>query len=65
MFESVLRTSCEIIEFGWNKDKSPVDTFIMGLAACIRERNDSEENVSLFLVILKRRRGHELLFLHS
>ncbi|CAK9172101.1 unnamed protein product [Ilex paraguariensis] len=27
MFESVLKTSCEIIEFGWSKDRSPVDTF--------------------------------------
>ncbi|KAF5951635.1 hypothetical protein HYC85_009579 [Camellia sinensis] len=30
MFESVLKTSCEIIEFGWSKDQSPVDSFIMG-----------------------------------
>lgn len=43
MFESVLTTSCEIIEFGWSKDRSPVDTFIMGLATSIRERNDYEE----------------------
>ncbi|XP_010272166.1 PREDICTED: phosphatidylinositol 4-kinase alpha 1-like isoform X2 [Nelumbo nucifera] len=43
MFESVTKTSCEIIEFGWSKDRAPVDTFIMGLAASIRERNDYEE----------------------
>ncbi|PSS29414.1 Phosphatidylinositol 4-kinase alpha 1 like [Actinidia chinensis var. chinensis] len=43
MFESVLKTSCEIIEFCWSKDRSPVDTFIMGLATSIRERNDYEE----------------------
>ncbi|CAL5377227.1 unnamed protein product [Camellia sinensis] len=43
MFESVLKTSCEIIEFGWSKDRSPVDSFIMGLATSIRERNDDEE----------------------
>ncbi|XP_051136769.1 phosphatidylinositol 4-kinase alpha 1-like [Andrographis paniculata] len=43
MFESVLKTCCEIIEFGWAKDRSPVDTFIMGLATSIRERNDFEE----------------------
>ncbi|KZV17745.1 hypothetical protein F511_01554 [Dorcoceras hygrometricum] len=43
MFDSVLKTCCEIIEFGWVKDRSPVDTFIMGLAASIRERNDYEE----------------------
>lgn len=46
MFESVLKTSREIIEFGWTKDRSPVDTFIMGLATSIRERNDYEEEVS-------------------
>ncbi|KAF9609104.1 hypothetical protein IFM89_013358 [Coptis chinensis] len=43
MFGSVIRTSCEIIEYGWNKDRGPVETFIMGLAASIRERNDYEE----------------------
>ncbi|KAK3023015.1 hypothetical protein RJ639_045009, partial [Escallonia herrerae] len=43
MFESILRTSCEIIEFGWSKDRSPVDTFIAGLATTIRERSDYEE----------------------
>ncbi|KAL3621224.1 Phosphatidylinositol 4-kinase alpha 1 [Castilleja foliolosa] len=43
MFESVLKTCCEIIEFGWEKDRAPLDTFIMGLATSIRERNDYEE----------------------
>ncbi|EPS69994.1 hypothetical protein M569_04764 [Genlisea aurea] len=43
MFESILRTCCEIIEYGWTKERSPVDTFIMGLAASIREQNDYEE----------------------
>ncbi|KAG9443264.1 hypothetical protein H6P81_014604 [Aristolochia fimbriata] len=43
MFESVTQTSCEIIEFGWSKDRAPVDTFIMGLASSIRERSDYEE----------------------
>ncbi|CAK9143185.1 unnamed protein product [Ilex paraguariensis] len=45
MFESVLKTCCEIIEFGWSKGRSPVDIFIMGLATSIRERNDYEEEV--------------------
>ncbi|XP_071689006.1 phosphatidylinositol 4-kinase alpha 1-like [Rutidosis leptorrhynchoides] len=43
MLDSVLKTSCEIIEYGWNKDRTPVDTFIMGLATSIREHNDYEE----------------------
>ncbi|PIN22119.1 Phosphatidylinositol 4-kinase [Handroanthus impetiginosus] len=43
MFESVLKTCSAIIEFGWSKDRSPVDTFIMGLASSIRERNYYEE----------------------
>ncbi|KAL3538950.1 hypothetical protein ACH5RR_002316 [Cinchona calisaya] len=43
MFQSVLKTTCEIIEFGWTKDRSPVDTFIMGLATSLRERNDYGE----------------------
>ncbi|KAK9114010.1 hypothetical protein Syun_020807 [Stephania yunnanensis] len=43
MFESVTKTSCEIVEFGWSKDRAPIDTFVMGLAASIRERNDYEE----------------------
>lgn len=43
MFESVMKTSCQIIELGWTKDRAPVDTFIMGLATSIRERIDYEE----------------------
>lgn len=43
MFESVMKTSCEIIESCWTKERAPVDTFIMGLATSIRERNDYEE----------------------
>ncbi|KAJ0229393.1 Phosphatidylinositol 4-kinase alpha 1 [Hirschfeldia incana] len=45
MIESIFKTSCEIIESGWDKDRAPVDTFIMGLASSIRERNDYEEQV--------------------
>lgn len=47
MFGSVLKTCCEIIEFGWARDRSPLDTFIMGLATSIRERNDYDEGVSI------------------
>lgn len=43
MFDSVLKTSFDIIEYGWTKDRAPVDTFIMGLATSIREHNDYEE----------------------
>ncbi|XP_078444700.1 phosphatidylinositol 3- and 4-kinase family protein [Wolffia australiana] len=43
MFDAITRFSCEIIEFGWSKDKALVDTFIMGLAAYLRERNDYDE----------------------
>ncbi|KAJ8767237.1 hypothetical protein K2173_013634 [Erythroxylum novogranatense] len=45
MFESVVKTSCQIIESGWSKDRAPIDTFIMGLAASIRERNDYDDQV--------------------
>ncbi|XP_022744910.1 phosphatidylinositol 4-kinase alpha 1-like isoform X2 [Durio zibethinus] len=45
MFDIVLKTCCEIIESGWMKDRAPIDTFIMGLATSIRERNDYEEQV--------------------
>ncbi|KAJ9152673.1 hypothetical protein P3X46_026216 [Hevea brasiliensis] len=45
MFDTVMHTSCQIIESGWTKDRSPVDTFIMGLATSIRERNDYDEQV--------------------
>ncbi|KAL9238192.1 hypothetical protein vseg_012653 [Gypsophila vaccaria] len=43
MFESVHRVCCEIIEFGLGNERSPVDAFIMGLASCIRGRNDYDE----------------------
>ncbi|CAH2057891.1 unnamed protein product, partial [Thlaspi arvense] len=41
--QSVFKTSCEIIESGWAKDRALVDTFIIGLASVIRERNDDKE----------------------
>lgn len=53
MFESVLKTSCEIIKFGWSKDRAPVETFVTGLAASICEQNDYEEVVSSFLLFVK------------
>ena len=45
MFQSVLKATCEIIEYGWIKERPPVDTFIMGLATSFRERKDYEEEV--------------------
>ncbi|KAJ0935573.1 putative 1-phosphatidylinositol 4-kinase [Helianthus annuus] len=45
MFESVLKSSCEIIKYGWTKDPHAVDTFIKGLAANIRQHNDYEEEI--------------------
>ncbi|GLT58161.1 hypothetical protein SLA2020_310800 [Shorea laevis] len=45
MYESVLKTCCQIIESGWAKDRAPVDTFILGLSTSIRERNDFDEQV--------------------
>ncbi|XP_062212194.1 phosphatidylinositol 4-kinase alpha 1-like [Phragmites australis] len=44
LFEAVVKLSCEIIEFGWTKDRALVDTFIMRLAAYVREQNDYEED---------------------
>ncbi|KAL0536256.1 hypothetical protein IC582_025199 [Cucumis melo] len=43
MFETVSKTMCGIIESCWTKERAPVDTFIMGLTASIRGRNDYEE----------------------
>lgn len=54
MFESVLTTCCEIIESCWTKDRAPVDTFIMGLATSIRDRNDSEEQVGCLRLLSER-----------
>lgn len=48
MFEAITKISCDIIQFGWSTDRALVDTFIMGLASCIRERNDCDEQVSNF-----------------
>ncbi|KAK4747747.1 hypothetical protein SAY87_014333 [Trapa incisa] len=45
MVDSVMKTSLEVIEYGWSRDRAPVDTFIMGLAASIRERIDHDEQV--------------------
>ncbi|XP_022947644.1 phosphatidylinositol 4-kinase alpha 1-like isoform X2 [Cucurbita moschata] len=46
MFETVSKTMCEIVESCWTKERAPVDTFIMGLTASIRGRNDYEEQVN-------------------
>uniref|UniRef100_A0A0D6QSE9 1-phosphatidylinositol 4-kinase n=1 Tax=Araucaria cunninghamii TaxID=56994 RepID=A0A0D6QSE9_ARACU len=43
MFESVTRTCCDIITFGWNKDRAPIESFILALATNIRERLDYGE----------------------
>jgi phosphatidylinositol 4-kinase len=51
LFEAVVKLSCEIIEFGWTKDRALVDTFIMRLAAYVRERNDYEEEVFFLLFV--------------
>ena len=37
MFESVLKASCEIIEYGWTKDRAPVDMFVPGIPSGMRE----------------------------
>ncbi|KAM0877426.1 hypothetical protein ACQ4PT_035551 [Festuca glaucescens] len=51
LFEAVVKLSCEIIEFGWTKDKALVDTFIMRLAAYVRERNDYEEEAQGCIIL--------------
>ncbi|GLJ12893.1 hypothetical protein SUGI_0199940 [Cryptomeria japonica] len=43
LFEIVSKTSCDIISFGWNKDRAPIESFILALAANIRERADYNE----------------------
>ncbi|KAL5555572.1 hypothetical protein UlMin_037808, partial [Ulmus minor] len=35
MFESAMKTSCEMIGSCWNKEQTHVDMFIVGLAASI------------------------------
>jgi hypothetical protein len=49
MFESVTKASCQIIESCWTKERAPVDTYIMGLATSIRERNDYGEQVCVLI----------------
>ena len=64
MFENVMKTSCEIIESCWSKERAPIDTFIMGLAASIREQNDYDEQVGLLLLINTHTNTHVLMDLH-
>lgn len=42
MFENILKTSREIIEFGWTRDRTPVDSFITGIATSVRERYEEQ-----------------------
>ena len=53
MIDSALKTSREIIKYGWTKDRTPVDTFIMGLPTSICERNDYEEKVWFYVLCLQ------------
>jgi hypothetical protein len=48
----VVKLSCEIIEFGWTKDRALVDTFITQLVAYVCERNGYEEVFLIFLSLL-------------
>ncbi|KAI4318629.1 hypothetical protein MLD38_032306 [Melastoma candidum] len=43
ILQTVLNTCCKVIEYGWSTDRAPIDTFIMGLVASVRDRNDYEE----------------------
>ena len=45
MFESIMKTSCQIIESRWAKDRG--DTFVLGLATSIHKRNDYDDQVGL------------------
>lgn len=45
MVDSVMKTSQSLIDYGWSRERAPVDTFIMALAASICERNDYDEQV--------------------
>ncbi|KAK4742302.1 hypothetical protein SAY87_000303 [Trapa incisa] len=45
MVATVMKTCLEVIEYGWSRDRAPVDTFIMGLVINIRERTDHDEQV--------------------
>lgn len=59
MSEAITKISCDIIQFGWSTDRALVDTFIMGLAACIRDRNNQEDQVFCLAFTLAH------YFLHS
>ncbi|KAI3521762.1 hypothetical protein L1887_11236 [Cichorium endivia] len=48
-FKMPLNASCEIIDYGWTKDRAPVDTFIMGLATSIYD-----EEVGYILICWSR-----------
>ncbi|KAL3700638.1 hypothetical protein R1sor_018660 [Riccia sorocarpa] len=43
VYESMLKASCLLIEAAWNSDKSSVESFLLSLAAHIRERVEHGE----------------------
>ena len=49
VFESVTKTSCNLIEASWNVDRAAIESFLLSLAAYVRERL---EQVSAFIVLL-------------
>lgn len=43
MFESIVKATCEIIKSAWNLDRPAVESFLLSLAANVRDCNEPEE----------------------
>ncbi|XP_024530657.1 phosphatidylinositol 4-kinase alpha 1 [Selaginella moellendorffii] len=43
LFKSVVRSTCSIIQAGWNEDRSAVESFLLSLAAHVRQHSEQED----------------------
>eukprot|EP00250_Pteridium_aquilinum_P018106 c23946_g1_i1 orf=664-6876(+) len=44
MLQTIVKATCEIIESGWTTDRPAVESFLLSLAANVRDCNELEEN---------------------
>lgn len=53
VFESVTKTSCNLIEASWNVDRAAIESFLLSLAAYVRERLEQEKKYKQTSVVMQ------------
>lgn len=53
VFGSVVRTSCKLIDCGWKSDRASIESFLLSLAAYIREVAEQDEREKLMVAVMQ------------